>query len=60
MDLLKYTGEIMGIVAGAGLAVFSFLDGELLVGGLSLVVMVLSIRIIQLRVDNKRLRNRRI
>lgn len=58
MDLWKYTGELMGVVAGAALAVFALLEGQLILAAVSLTVLVLAIRIIQLRVDNKRLRDR--
>lgn len=58
MDLWKYTGELMGIAAGGALAVFALLDGEWVLAAVSLTVLVLSIRIIQLRVDNRRLRER--
>lgn len=58
MDLWKYTGELMGAVAGGGLAAFAFLQQQWVLFAVSLTVLVLSVRIIQLRVDNRRLRER--
>jgi hypothetical protein len=58
MELWKYTGEVMGIVAGAALTVFAFIESRLVLAAVSLTVLVLAARIIQLRVDNKRLRER--
>lgn len=58
MDLWKYTGELMGVVAGGALAVFALLEGDWILAAASLTVLVLAIRIIQLRVDNRRLRDR--
>lgn len=60
MELWKYTGELMGIVAGAALAVFALIEGRLVLMAVSLTVLVLAARIIQLRVDNKRLRERNL
>ena len=58
MGLWKYTGEVMGIVAGAALTVFAVIESRLVLAAVSLTVLVLAARIIQLRVDNKRLRER--
>ena len=58
MDLLNYTGELMGVVAGGLLAVYALIEGELVLAAVSLTVVVLSVRIFQLRVDNERLRRR--
>lgn len=58
MELWKYTGELMGVVSGGALGVYALVNGELVLAAVSLTVLVLAIRIIQLRVDNRRLRER--
>jgi uncharacterized membrane protein len=58
MELWRYTAELMGVVAGGALAVFGLLEGRWLLAAVSGVLVVLALRIIQLRVDNRRLRNR--